>query len=197
MTDEQAIITAILEREGWPKFTNLPADRGGPTKGGITLASWREFTRNPQATAADLAAITEDQARAFYYDRHIERPGFAGIADASLRELVVDAGVHHGTVIVSQWLQQLVGVVVDGRVGPVTLRAVNRASPHALYLRLVARRVRLFGRLVTRDKSLARARHSGFELQAIFAEGWNNRAADFLESLASSLPDSASAAPLH
>ena len=36
MTTEQ-VITDILRREGWPKYTNRAADKGGPTKGGITL----------------------------------------------------------------------------------------------------------------------------------------------------------------
>ena len=33
----------ILEREGWPKYTDHPDDRGGPTKGGITLGTLRSW----------------------------------------------------------------------------------------------------------------------------------------------------------
>lgn len=187
------LIGAILQREGWPTYTNLPADRGGPTKGGITLEAWREWTRDDVATAADVAAITEDQARAFYRHRHIDAPRFGEIRDEALRELVVDAGVHHGPRRAAKWLQRAAGVTQDGRVGPVTLAAVNAADSRALYLRVLSFRVRLFGRLVSRDPELARARRAGFELQAIFAGGWNNRAAEFLETLASSMGSSPTA----
>lgn len=183
------IIDEILRREGWPQYTNLPADRGGPTKGGITLEAWREYSRNPSATADELAAITEDEARAFYLHRHVVAPRFAEIADPHLRELVVDAGVHHGPRHAAKWLQWAADVAQDGRIGPITLAAVNAADPLELELWVVAFRVRLFGRLVSQDPELARARRAGFNLQAIFAAGWNNRTAEFLEAAARRLEE--------
>ena len=58
MTDNE-IVDEILRREGWPKYTNLAADRGGPTKGGITLGAWREYSGNRFADAGDVEAIQE------------------------------------------------------------------------------------------------------------------------------------------
>jgi lysozyme family protein len=182
---EQEIIGEILAREGWPAFTDHPADRGGPTKGGITLASWREYSKNPAATAADVAAITEEQARDFYHFRHIEGPRFAEILDDALREIVIDAGVLHGVPQSAMWLQQGVGVKADGKIGPLTLAAVNAADPLGLFLWMAAQRARKCGRLVSSDRELARAREAGFvALQAVNAAGWNNRVAGFLEAAA-------------
>ena len=178
------IISEILRREGWPKYTNDPADKGKETKGGITLRSWREHIGNPFVTADDLKAINEHQARSFYRTRYIIRPNFDRIEDTHLQELVVDAGVHHGPRHAAKWLQWAADVKQDGKIGNITIAAVNAADPHELYLWMIAFRVRLFGRLIGRDPELARARRAGFNLQARWAGGWNNRAADFLEALA-------------
>jgi len=181
------IITEILQREGWPAYTNAPADRGGPTKGGITLKSWQEYAWSvgtPLPTAADLQAVTELEARAFYRQRYYYDPQFYRIEDPHLLELVVDAGVHHGPRHAAKWLQYAADVKQDGAIGDITIAAVNAADPRELYLWLVAFRLRLFGRLIGRDPELARARRAGFNLQARWAGGWNNRAADFIEALA-------------
>ncbi len=183
------IITGILRREGGSKFTDDPADRGGPTKFGITLDSWREYTGNPWATTDDLKAVTETGARAFYQHRYITAPSFDMILDGYLRELVVDAGVHHGTRRAAKWLQYSVGVKQDGIVGNKTIWAVNREDPRELYLWIIAHRMRLFGRLVSRDPELRRAREAGFNLQARFMSGWANRVCDFIEALADRLEE--------
>ena len=81
MKSVDEIITEVLQREGWPAYTNDPADRGGPTKGGITLGSWRDHTSNPYVTAEHVKNITEEQARAFYRHRYIIDPGFDRIED--------------------------------------------------------------------------------------------------------------------
>lgn len=182
MTDEGGVISEILRREGWPKYTNLPSDRGGPTKGGITLAAWQEF--RPGATLADLEALTEAQAREFYRAVHITRPGFDRIVDPPLRELVIDAGVHHHPRHAAKWLQAAAEVKQDGVLGPISLAAINAAAPGELFLWVLAFRLRLYGRLVQRDPQLAKAKATGIRLQAEFAEGWNNRAAEFLEAAA-------------
>ena len=73
----EAIIDTILRREGWPRYTNRPSDRGGPTKGGITLATLASWRKRP-VTATDVAALDEAEVRAIYRARYIEEPGFAG-----------------------------------------------------------------------------------------------------------------------
>lgn len=182
MSSDADVISDILRREGWPKFTVLAADRGGPTKGGITLSAWQEFA--PGATAADLEALSELQARAFYRVRHITGPGFDRIVDPAVRELAIDAGVHHHPRHASKWLQWAAEVKQDGVLGPISLAAINAAAPGELFLWVLAFRLRLYGRLIQRDPALRVAKAAGIRLQAEFAEGWNNRAAEFLEAAA-------------
>lgn len=178
MNDER-IVDEILRREGWPKYTNRASDRGGPTKGGITLAAWREHMHDATLTEADLQAITEPQACAFYTVRHLQP--FAEVNDPTVRELLVDCGVHHGTQTAAIWAQRVAAVPQDGRLGPISLAALNRLPAVAVLCRLVALRIRHFGRIVSQDPQLARAKVAGFNCQAENANGWNARAAEFLE----------------
>lgn len=172
MIDE--LITEVMRAEGWDKYTNHPADRGGPTKWGITLKKWAEW-RGHDITADDVQAITEPQARDFYEKLYIMGPGFNHLPER-IMPLVVDCGVNHGVRRASKWVQKAVGTTQDGFIGPVTLTAVMESNHIATHLRIVAMRVKFYGRLVSSDHS-----------QAAFAAGWNNRAAKFLVTLAQSL----------
>lgn len=167
----EQIITGILEREGGDKYTNHPADRGGPTKWGITQKVWAKFTGLP-VSEADMKAITEDEARAFYEVMYIEKPRFIEIHNHHLCELVIDAGVNHGVKQAARWIQVAAGVKKDGVIGPISLAAINAADPLRLFTAVLSSRIKLYGRLVTKNRS-----------QALFAAGWNNRAAGFLDDV--------------
>ncbi len=95
------IITDVLKAEGWDTYTNDPADRGGPTKWGITLKAWSEY-RGRDCTAADVQAITEAQARDFYEKLYVIGPKFNQLPPM-LVPLVVDCGVNHGVRAASKW----------------------------------------------------------------------------------------------
>ncbi len=171
---QDPIVSYLLEAEGWPEYTDRSADRGGPTKGGITLATLREH-RGTVASAADLRALGEDEARAIYFRRYLAGPGFDGIRDDLLRWQVVDAGVLSGPSRAARWLQEAAGVApADGKVGPKTLAAVNSQDAHRVALRLCAARTRGLMRIVAGDAT-----------QAVWASGWANRALSFLDKEAS------------
>lgn len=172
MIDE--LITEVMKAEGWDKYTNRPNDRGGPTKWGITLKAWAEW-RGHDCTEDDVKAITEPQARDFYEKLYVIGPRFHHLPER-IMPLVIDCGVNHGIRRASKWLQLAVGARADGVVGPKTIEAVQAANPIAIHLRISASRIKLYGRLVTKDPT-----------QAEFAWGWNNRAAKFLVTLAQSL----------
>jgi lysozyme family protein len=165
-----SIVDHILHSEGWPTFTNHPQDRGGPTKGGITLKTLQSYGNRPSATEADLRNLTEVEARKIYEKSYIIAPGFALIKDDLLRFQVVDAGVLSGTSRATRWLQEVVGAVVDGRMGPVTASAVNSGDAHTIALKFCAARARGLMRIVSKDPS-----------QAVWASGWMNRAMGFLD----------------
>ena len=166
------IITDILKAEGWDTYTNHSADKGGPTKWGITLTAWGDYLGRPVAVS-DVQKITEQEARIFYHQKYIIEPGFDRITSAYLIACVTDAGVNHGTRRATKWLQQAVGVRQDCLLGPITLKAVNRQDDIITALKFLSCRVKFYGHIVTRTPS-----------QAVFAKGWNARAGKWLEKLA-------------
>ena len=162
----RALLDAIIQREGG--FIDHPADRGGPTKYGITLATLAAW-RGRAVTREDVHGLTINEARAIYEDRYIRQPGYDCIEDVRLREQVVDAAVLHGAPRATRWLQDVAGVKADGVLGPVTARAIRRIHPEVTGRRFAALRIRFIGRLVTKEPS-----------QAVFCAGWLNRATQFL-----------------
>ena len=128
MTSDE-IIDGVLQAEG-SRFTNDPADPGGPTKFGITLATLRRWRRRGGAsqvvTAADVRALEEPEAREIYRHRYINDPGFDQLPE-EVQPFVVDTGVHFGPRTAAKQLQEAVGAKRDGVVGPKTLMAVELA----------------------------------------------------------------------
>ena len=164
------IIADLMRREGG--FADHGADRGGPTKYGITAATlgrWRKLDR--AATREEVMALEVSEAIAIYADEYIIGPRLHHIDDEALRGLLVDCGVHSGTKRAVQWLQAALGVAADGVIGPVTLGALARSDPRRVYLQVLALRLRFLGQLITRDAK-----------QAAFAHGWMNRVAEFLDA---------------
>lgn len=168
------IITDILKAEGWDKYTNHPADRGGPTKWGITAKAWSEAIGRP-ATEDDVRRVSEADARAFYRAKYILAPNFHKVSPLVM-PLLIDCGVNHGVERAAKWYQKVVGAEQDGVIGPKTLAAAALLPAMTVYLLICAERIRFYGVIVSRDHS-----------QAEFASGWNNRAAKFLVSLADML----------
>jgi lysozyme family protein len=165
----EAILDEVLRREGG--YVDHPADRGGPTKFGITaktLGEWRRLGR--AATANEVSELTPDEARAIYRQRYVVDPGFEAVTDETLLALLVDAGVHSGPKRAVEWLQTALGVTADGILGPRTRAALAQADPVALYRRVLATRLRFLGRLITKDQR-----------QAAFAAGWMARLAEWVE----------------
>lgn len=164
------LIDGILDAEGWPKFTNDPNDRGGPTKGGITqqtLSAWR----GKPVSAADVGALTGPEVRAIYREEFVVGPGFDKIDDPDLRFYVVDAAVLHGQAWAARRLQEVAGVAADGAVGPVTLAAVNADDSGAkLNLLFAARRVRKVVDIAVKDPP-----------QVKWLRGWINRSLKAVE----------------
>ena len=163
---DQILNDIIAAEGGW---TDHPADRGGPTNWGITLPTLTDYLGRP-ATVDDIRTLTVQDAKDIYRSLYIERPGFGAITDGKLLSLVVDMAVNHGVTRVIKLLQRALRLDDDGIFGPKTKAALTTLSIRTTYLNLVAERIRFYGRLISKDHS-----------QAVFASGWLNRAAKFVE----------------
>ena len=181
MTTNDATITAIIERES-SESTNHPADHGGPTKYGLSQRFLSALCNRPVPTD-EIKFLTEQEARSIYLNEFILGPNFHRIDDPELREQVIDAGVNHNPAWAARRLQEIVGVKADGRVGPITLKAVNFANKtNGIANQFVRRRAHKYVRIVQADL-IKRYGHEEFgKMQAVFLAGWIRRALSFLET---------------
>lgn len=165
---DSLILDEIIRREGG--YVNHSADKGGATNFGITaktLGAWRKLGR--AATPEEVKALTQAEARDIYVYQYIKAPRFDKVRDEALRELLIDSAVHSGPDRAVKWLQEALAVVVDGKIGPMTLSSLEASDASVIYKRVLQRRVKFIGRLITDNPS-----------QAVFAAGWLARLAEFI-----------------
>ncbi|MCZ8186514.1 MAG: acetylmuramidase [Beijerinckiaceae bacterium] len=152
----------VLRHEGG--FTDHPQDPGGATNLGITLATLSGWRGQP-ASVAELRALTRTEAAAIYRARYWERIAGDDLP-AGLDLVVFDAAVNAGPVRASRWVQALLAVPADGRIGPVTVAAARAAGTADLIDAFTARRqafveslptFRTFGRGWSRRIAAAKA----------------------------------------
>lgn len=135
MANVDSLLPYILKFEGG--FVNDPADAGGATNKGVTIATWRQVGYDKDGDGdidvADLKLLTNADVRnrvlkpAFWDRWKADRIKSQGVANI-LVDWVWGSG-KHGIVIP----QRLLGVVPDGIVGEKTLAAVNAADPRQLF----------------------------------------------------------------
>lgn len=125
------LIEDLIDREGG--YVNHSADRGGPTRWGITHAVARR-----QGYMDDIRHLPQSDAAAIYKKLYWVAPGFEKVADLAprLAEELFDTGVNMGTGTATGFLQRALNALnrnggdysdltVDRRVGPATLAALT------------------------------------------------------------------------
>ncbi|CAN7372412.1 glycoside hydrolase family 108 protein [Aminobacter sp. LjRoot7] len=152
----QRALALVLKHEGG--WSDHPADPGGATMKGVTLANFRRYVK-PGATKDDLRRITDAQLatvyRRFYWDavHGAELPDGVDYA-------VFDFAVNSGPGRAAKYLQGVVGVVQDGRIGPATI-AATKAMMRATAINDLC------------DKRMKFLR--GLKTWATFGKGWTAR----------------------
>lgn len=143
---------ALMGNEGG--YSNNPADPGGETMWGITARVARangymgDMRLLPQSVAKQIAKMV-------YWD-----PYYCDQFDPRVAFQVFDAAYNGSKP--ATWLQTAAGVDADGRIGPVTIAAVNKSDPRQLVMRFLAYRLKYLGDLPTWPS---------------FGHGWANRIA--------------------
>jgi len=176
----EAAIDGVLEREAG--FVDIPEDRGGATNRGITaatLGAWRKLGR--PATAEEVQASTEDEARAIYRAQYVDQSGAGAFTHQPSFELVLDSAVQHGPRQAARFVQRAIGMTDDGMVGPFTRKAITATEGPRLYYRILAQRIRFLGRLITHDTT--DADRDGVTDTAELAAGLLDRMAGFVERI--------------
>ena len=147
------IVDAVIKREGG--LVNDSSDKGGLTKYGI---SQRAFPKE------DISSINEAKAKHLYLT-HYWRPCKAEKLPEAIREtyfdMVVNMGQSRGVKLLQEACNQKGSdLIVDGLIGPKTLKAAKRLEKE----RLTAFRVLHYAKIVLNDSS-----------QMKFYYGWYRR----------------------
>lgn len=127
----QAIIEGVIGREG--SYSNNPADAGGETMWGITIAVARSYGYTGQ-----MRDMPRDVAAQIYLKQYFMDPGFHAIftIHSGIAEKMVDQGVNCGVKQPAKWLQRTLNclnrggklyadVAVDGDAGQATRFALQ------------------------------------------------------------------------
>ncbi len=166
MADVRILAPFILSWEGG--FSNHPNDRGGATNKGVTIATWRaqgyDKDGDGDIDVDDLRLLTDDDVIKVVLKPHYWNRWKADqIRSQSVANIIVDWVWCSGANGIRP-VQQLLGVKVDGLVGPKTLAALNARDPRQLFAEIKKARVKFIENLVKRRPS-----------QAVFKNGWLRR----------------------
>lgn len=184
MQSVRAIAEEIVAREGG--FVNDPDDPGGATNHGVTIHTMRrlglDLTGDGRVDTDDVRALGREQAIEIFIEHYFLRPSINDLPE-SLHATVFDMYVNAGSNAISL-LQRLLrdmglDILVDGVIGPQTIRAAHaaedRAPDHLVDAYGIARR-NYYYRLADHrpaSRKYARRRDGG-------KGGWIRRAEEFI-----------------
>lgn len=164
MTGEfEKALKRILKHEGG--YVNDPIDSGGMTNLGVTKRVWEEFVGHP-VSEADMRALTPEIIAPMYKMKYWNS-SYCEVLPKGLDYVVFDFAVNAGTGRSVKTLQQAIGCVADGVIGPKTMAAINDAEPKDLIAKFSDARADFYQGIVARKPDQAR-----------FIKGWLNRVED-------------------
>jgi lysozyme family protein len=151
-----ACLRFTLQYEGG--YVDHPSDPGGATNFGITRATLARWRGKP-VTKAQVRALTKEEA-AKIYERYYWQPVRGDELPRGVDLVTFDFGVNSGTARGAIALQRCANVADDGKIGPLTLKAVDAIPAAVLIDRVCAERLGFLTRLST---------------WRVFGKGWRRR----------------------
>lgn len=166
MANFEKFANKLLNLEGG--YVNHSNDRGGPTKYGVILSTWKEYgyDKNDDARidAEDIKLLTKGDAKMIAKKVFWDFFRADEIKNQSVAELIADWGYHSGRSTVARSVQRILGTEVDGVFGIRTLKAINSAPQKKLFDAIREDRKNFIRYLVKADPS-----------QSVFYKGWMKR----------------------
>lgn len=165
----ELLLPYLMRWEGG--YVNDPHDRGGATNKGVTIATWRkvgyDINGDGNIDVVDLQELSDyDVLTRVLKPHYWDRWQADDIISQSVANILVDWVWGSGAYGI-KIPQRLLGVEIDGIVGPQTLAAVNAQEPRELFMRLKQERADFLHRIVDNNPTQKR-----------FIRGWMNRLND-------------------
>jgi lysozyme family protein len=146
----------VLKHEGG--YVDHPKDPGGRTNLGVTQRVWEEWVGHEVDEKA-MRALTPAIV-APMYEMKYWRTSYCEKLPRGLDLLVFSMAVNAGSGRSVKLLQDAIGVVADGIIGPRTMARINEANVETL---------------IDKFSEARRAYYRGLKLFPVFGKGWLNR----------------------
>lgn len=168
----EQLLDDLLRREGG--YVNHAADKGGPTKYGITQATLSKHLGHT-ASIEEVKGLSKELAKEIYLADYYYTPRINTLPE-QLQAQVFDIGVNSGPRTAVKMLQEVLNMAgyecdIDGMIGPGTRKQCQLAQEqmgNLLTNALSEYREHFYKGIVARKPS-----------QAVFLEGWLKRAREF------------------
>jgi lysozyme family protein len=144
----------VLKSEGG--WVNHPQDPGGETNLGVTKRVWEEYVGHPVKT---LKNLTKDDVAPLYEQKYW-RPCYAEVLPRGLDFVVFSMAVNAGPGRSVKLLQQSIGCVPDGIIGPRTRGLISSSNGATL---------------IAKFSETRREYYRSLKTFPIFGKGWLNR----------------------
>jgi lysozyme family protein len=151
-----------------PQYVNNPHDKGGPTKYGVTLATWLTYGYDKDGdgaiTAHDVMLLTEEDAKRIAKLKFWDYFKADNINNQAIANIIFDWGWASGPVTAARQMQKLLNLTPDGVFGSVTVSAVNKENPETLFAKIKQARIDFANNIVKNNPT-----------QQKWIAGWINR----------------------
>ncbi len=170
MAKFENFVDRLLVLEGG--YANLKNDKGGPTKYGVTLLTWKEHGYDKDGDGDididDIKKLTPEDAKMIAKKIFWDYYKADQIKNQSIAEFISDWGYNSGRTTIAKKVQTLLGLKADGMFGTITLDRINTINQEQLFNTLKLARLEFVRKIVERDPS-----------QQKFYQGWLNRIQKF------------------
>jgi lysozyme family protein len=146
----------VLKHEGG--YVNHPSDPGGMTNLGVTKKVWEDWVGHP-VTEKDMRELTPALVGPMYEMKYW-RTSYCEKLPRGLDLLVFSMAVNAGSGRSVKLLQDAIGVVADGVIGPKTMAKINEANVESL---------------IDKFSEARTAFYKGLKTFPVFGKGWLNR----------------------
>lgn len=146
----------VLKSEGG--YSNHSQDPGGMTNLGVTKRVWEEYTGH-EADEKTMRGLTPEKVAPLYEQRYW-RPTYCEVLPRGLDLLVFSMGINGGPGRAVKLLQQSIGCVPDGVVGPRTMELIKSSN---------------VAELIAKYSDARRSYYRSLKTFNVFGKGWLNR----------------------
>jgi len=179
MVKFQPAFNFMLPREGGHTFTNDGDDPGGATKWGISLRTLAKINdlrfdidRDGDIDIDDVKSLSRGDAYDFYYRYFFKNTNYNHIVSQTVINKLFDTAVNMGASQATRCMQRAVRatgayLVSDGKFGPKSLKAINKADPKQLLIAFRSEQAAVYRIIIARKPMLAK-----------YKRGWYRRAYD-------------------